>query len=207
LCGAVISTFNSGLNSSSTIFTMDIYRKYIAPNAPPHREVVVGRIATGVVVVVACLWAPIILTFEHGVFKYIQMVWGFVSPGIVAVFVVGLVVSKAPAVAAKWAMVLGVPLYGFFRFGQYLWGVPVAGEELTGVRAMVASFNGWPFLHHMMLMFVILSGFMLVVTAVRPLNRPVVLPQSKIDTTVHPGVYVLGCLIIAATVVLYVVFW
>ncbi|HSW45621.1 MAG TPA: solute:sodium symporter family transporter [Phycisphaerae bacterium] len=207
LCGAVISTFNSGLNSSSTIFTMDIYRKYINPNAPPRQEVVVGRIATGVVVVVACLWAPIILKFEHGVFKYIQMVWGFVSPGIVAVFVVGLVVAKTPPAAAKWALVLGVPLYGFFRFGQHLWGTPVPGEALTGLRAVVASFNNWPFLHHMMLMFVILSAFMLIVTAIRPLDRPVSLPQSKIDTTAHPRVYVFGCLIIAATVALYIKFW
>lgn len=207
LCGAVISTFNSGLNSSSTIFTMDIYRKYIAPNAPPHREVVVGRIATGVIVIIACLWAPIILKFEHGVFKYIQMVWGFVSPGIVAVFVVGLLAAKTPAAAAKWAMVLGVPLYGFFRFGQHLWGAPAPGETPTGLHAAVIAFNNWPFLHHMMLMFVILSLFMLAVTAIRPLSRPVVLPQSKIDTTRHPSVYVLGSLIIAATVALYVTFW
>jgi hypothetical protein len=67
LCGAVMSTFNSGLNSASTIFTIDLYNKYINPNASQHRQVTVGRIATAVIVIIACLWAPVISGFE-GVF-------------------------------------------------------------------------------------------------------------------------------------------
>ncbi len=195
LCGAVMSTFNSGLNSASTIFTIDIYKKFIKPDASQHKQVAVGRMATAVIVVVSCLWAPVISSFE-GVFRYIQEIWGFISPGIVAVFLVGLMVKKAPPVAAKTALLLGLPLYGFCRFGRYLLDIPA-----------VVSFNSWAFLHHMGLVFAVLAVYMLIVTAFRPLEQPVRMPVSEIDTTVHPQVYLLGGLIIAATVTLYAVFW
>ncbi|MHC4796744.1 MAG: solute:sodium symporter family transporter [Planctomycetota bacterium] len=207
LCGAVMSTFNSGLNSASTIFTIDFYRKYIQPDASPAKLVAIGRIATAVVVVVACLWSPVILSYGSGVFKYIQEIWGFITPGIVAVFLVGLLVKQAPALAAQGALLLSVPLYGFCRFGRYLWGTPRDGAALTGLHKIVTDFNNWAFLHHMMLIFVILTVFMLAVTKMRPLTKPVTLPQSSIDVTVHPQVYLMGSLIIAATTVLYIVFW
>lgn len=207
LCGAVISTFNSGVNSASTIFTIDIYRKYIHPNAPPRKEVMVGRITTGVVVIIACLWAPIILLAPSGVFSYIQEIWGFISPGICAVFVVGLLVKKAPASAAKAALWLGLPVYAFFRFGRFLWGIPKEGVELVGMQKMVADFNGWPYLHHMMLIFLILVVVMLVITAISPLRERREMPVSNIDVTVHPMAYIWGSIVIALTVALYIIFW
>ncbi len=199
LCGAVMSTFNSGLNSASTIFTIDIYKRYLRPQATPRREVAIGRISTAVIVVVSCLWAPVISSFE-GVFKYIQEIWGFITPGIVAAFLVGLIVKKAPPSAAKGAMLLGLPLYGFCRFGESLWPAGSVPEWL-------ATFHGWAFLHHMGLVFLVLVVYMLLVTKLRPLSRPVEMPVSKIDVTVHPQVYVMGTLIIAATAGLYWLFW
>ena len=64
------------------------------------RLVFVGRVATAAIVVVACLWSPVILAYGAGVFKYIQEIWGFITPGIVAVFLVGLIVKQTPALAA-----------------------------------------------------------------------------------------------------------
>ncbi|NLY00696.1 MAG: solute:sodium symporter family transporter [Rhodopirellula sp.] len=199
LCGAVMSTFNSGLNSASTIFTIDIYRRYLRPQASPRHEVTVGRISTGVIVVVSCLWAPVISKFE-GVFKYIQEIWGFITPGIVAAFLVGLVVKKAPPSAAKRAMLLGLPLYGFCRFGGNLW-------PAESVPAWLAAFHGWAFLHHMGLVFLALVAYMLLVTWRDPLEKPAEMPVSKVDVAVHPQVYLLGSLIIAATTALYLLFW
>ena len=195
LCGAVMSTFNSGLNSASTIFTIDIYKKLINPNSSPHNQVTVGRIATAAIVVVSCLWAPVVASFE-GVFSYIQEIWGFITPGIVAAFLVGLVVKRCPPLAAKGALLLGLPLYGFCRFGNYICAAPA-----------VEWFNSWAFLHHMGLVFLVLVAYMLIVPAVKPLKEPVTMPTSEIDTTVHPQVYVWGTLVIAGATALYVIFW
>lgn len=206
LAGAVMSTFNSGLNSASTIFTIDIYARYLRPQASARSLVRVGRLVTTVIVVVACLWAPIIARFK-GVFGYIQEIWGFISPGIVAAFLVGLVVKKAPPAAGKGAMLIGLPLYGFCRFGHFLWRIPGLEDFAPGFYQTVAAFNSWAFLHHMALVFLVLAGYMLIVTKVAPLPRPVSMPVSKLDVRNHPQVYLLGTAIIALTAALYAMFW
>ncbi|MFQ6036644.1 MAG: hypothetical protein ACE5NM_12475, partial [Sedimentisphaerales bacterium] len=217
LLGAVMSTFNSGLNSASTIFTIDIYRKYINKTITPKQEVTVGRIATAVIVVVACLWAPIVGRAK-GVFKYIQEIWGFISPGIVTAFLVGLAIRKAPAVAARAALLLGPVLYAFCRVPGWVWNYyytrkyPEAAEILPpegfwGAPALIYKFSTWAFLHHMGLIFLVLSAMMVIITVFKPLNEPVVMPTSELDTSVHPRTYVYGGLIIALTAVLYIIFW
>jgi SSS family solute:Na+ symporter len=152
LCGAVMSTFNSGINSASTIFTIDIYIKYINPHASAHQQVTIGRIATAVIVVIACLWAPVISGFK-GVFAYIQEIWGFISPGILAAFVEGLIFKKAPPAAGKGAMLIGLPLYGLCRFGKLFWKIPAMQGFVPGVQNWVEWFNSWAFLHHMAIVF------------------------------------------------------
>ncbi|RKY24303.1 MAG: solute:sodium symporter family transporter [Planctomycetota bacterium] len=214
LCGAVMSTFNSGLNSASTIFTIDIYRKYINPAASQHKQVTIGRIATAVIVVVACLWAPVVGQFK-GVFTYIQEIWGFISPGIVAAFIIGLVIKKTPPTAAKGALLLGPVLYAICRVPAWIWEhiyysrFPNATEVVApeGFWGPIIKFSSWAFLHHMGLVFLVLAAFMLIVTKIKPLAEPVKMPHSDLDTSIHPQTYILGGLVIAATVVLYIIFW
>jgi SSS family solute:Na+ symporter len=185
LTGAVMSSFNSMLNSASTIFTMDLYARHLRPDAPTSQLVRVGRIATACFAVIACLWAPAISRFE-GVFTYIQTVWGFITPGIVAAFLFGMVVKKAPPAAAIGAMLMGVPLYGLL-----LWQLPQAA-----------------FLHHMAITFVVQIVYMSLVTRAQPLSEPVTLPDTgQVDTTPMKGSFALGSVVIAATVMLYVIFW
>jgi SSS family solute:Na+ symporter len=185
LTGAVMSSFNSMLNSASTIFTMDLYARHLRPEAPASQLVRVGRIATASFAVVACLWAPAISKFE-GVFTYIQTVWGFITPGIVAAFLFGMAVKKAPPIAAIAAMVMGVPLYGML-----LWQLPDVA-----------------FLHHMAITFVIQIVCMTALTRLYPLSEPVTLPDTgRVDTTPMRGSFVWGSAVIAATVVLYAIFW
>jgi len=204
LCGAVMSSFNSGINSASTIFTIDLYKKYFKKTATPKEEVFVGRVATGVIVVVACLWAPVISGFE-GVFNYIQEIWGFISPGIVAAFLVGLVFKKTPALAAKGAMWLGIPLYALCRVPR--WVMDVGDGPPEGFWGALYSFGGWSFLHHMGLVFAVLAIFMLVVTRLRPMAQAKPMPVSRLDVSPHPRQYVFGGAVILVTVVLYVLFW
>ena len=185
LFGAVMSSLDSMLNSAATIFTMDIYKRHLNPDARPHTVVKIGRIATAVLVVLGCLLAPLPARFE-GVFRYIQMIWGFISPSIVAVFVFGLIVRRAPLRAAMAAMLLGIPMYGFL-----LWFYP----EIA-------------FLNHMAITFTALILVMAVITYWQPLPEPV---RFETRTTASlqssPAARVLGALVILITVALYVVFW
>ncbi len=222
LAGAVMSSFNSGLNSAATIFTVDLYGKHFDPAAPPRRQVLVGRVVTGVIVVLACLWAPVISRFE-GVFHYIQEIWGFITPGIVAAFLVGLIFRRTPALAAKAALLLSPVLYALSRIpgwilrAQYEWSETAEGawqvtHTTTGqaadrFTALVFGYSTMAFLHHMGIIFLVLVALMLVATRLRPLRTPVTYPQSNIDTTGHPLAYVYGTGIIAMTIVLYIIFW
>ncbi|MFQ5807522.1 MAG: solute:sodium symporter family transporter [Phycisphaerae bacterium] len=230
LAGAVMSTFNSGINSASTIFTIDIYRKYVNKEATAKQQVRIGRIATGLIALLACLIAPLPGQFK-GVFNYIQEIWGFISPGIVAAFLVGLLVKRAPTVAGKTALLLGPALYALFRIPKWImegvykfklnlleddtWQIvrviegangSESTEVVTGFAAAAYTFFAWSFLHHMALVFLTLVVVMLVITAAKPRTKPIEYPTSKLDTTVHPQSYVLGSLVIAATVALYIIF-
>lgn len=228
LAGAVMSTFNSGINSASTIFTIDLYTKYINKKATAKQQVKIGRIATAAIALFACLIAPLPGKFE-GVFNYIQEIWGFISPGIVAAFLVGLILKRAPAAAGKTALILGPVLYAICRVpkwimeavynvvkleggGKQLQQLVVAADgsqsyqPVGGFAQTLFDFNNWAFLHHMAIIFVILAIVMALITAVRPRSRPIEYPRSQIDTTVHPRSYLYGSLIIAATVALYIIF-
>jgi len=119
ICGAVMSSFNAGVNSASTMFTMDLYSEYINKDADSAKRLRCGRIAAVCIVIFACCWTPVICLFS-GVFQYIQEIWGFLSPGIVAVFLVGMVSKRMPRGIGKWILVLGVLLYGCFRVPGWL---------------------------------------------------------------------------------------
>jgi len=186
LFGAVMSSLDSMLNSAATIFTVDIYQRHVRKGtAEPRQLVRIGRIATAILVVVGCLWAPLVAR-AGSVYQYIQMFWGFISPGIVASFLFGLFWKKTPAVAASGAMLLGIPVYGLL-----LWSLPQVA-----------------FLHHMMITFLVLVLFMTVVTLARPVTTPRPMPHApSIDLTSSRGAKIGGVLVIAATAVLYIVFW
>jgi len=185
LFGAVMSSLDSMLNSASTIFTMDIYQRHLRPDAGDRRLMKTGRWATAALVVAGCLMAPLPGRFE-GVFTYIQLVWGFISPGIVAAFFFGLVFRRAPQSAALVAMLGGVPVYGLL-----LWLLPDVA-----------------FLNHMALTFLILVAAMTAVTVGRPLAQPVSLAgNGELAAKASLGVRLLGAAVVASTVALYLIFW
>jgi SSS family solute:Na+ symporter len=185
LFGAVMSSLDSLLNSAATIFTMDVYKRHLRPRAEPARLIVVGRVATGILVIVGCLWAPMVAG-AGSVFQYIQMFWGFISPGIVAVFVFGLIWRKVPPSAAVGAMVLGIPVYGLL-----LWQFPDVA-----------------FLHHMAITFVVLALYITAVTLIRPMDEAPAMPVNReIDLTASASIKWVGAGVVLATALLYAVFW
>lgn len=185
LFGAVMSSLDSMLNSCSTIFTIDIYKRYLNPDVDQGELVVVGRIATGVFVLLACIMAPLPALVE-GVFKYIQMFQGFISPGILGVFLFGLLVPRATSAAALGGMLVNIPVYGFL-----LWSLP-----------------GMAFLNHMAITFIAVIATMAAFTVYAPRSEPAELEvRSDIDLTPHPMAAAGGFAVVAITVGLYIVFW
>ena len=99
LAAAIVSSLASMLNSTATIFTMDIYKEYIAPNASDLRLVTVGRLTAVFALIIAIFLAPMLSSLGQA-FQYIQEYTGVVSPGILAVFLCGLFYKKANSTGA-----------------------------------------------------------------------------------------------------------
>jgi len=187
LFGAVMSTLAALLNSASSIFTMDLYKRHLRKNASPKEIVTVGRITTTIFMLLGCIIAPFLASPKFGgIFKYIQMFQGFISPGIVTVFVFGLIVKKAPPSAAITAMLLNIIVYGVLRLL-----IPQAA-----------------FLNHMAITFIVLIIVMAIITAIKPLKEPYVLPvRTDINLESNNSIKIVGGIVIAICVILYIIFW
>lgn len=108
LAAAIVSSLASMLNSTSTIFTMDIYRQYINKNASDRATVSTGRISAGVALIIACIMAPLLGGIDQA-FQFIQEYTGIVSPGILAVFLLGLFWKKLQTRQPLWEHYLPFP--------------------------------------------------------------------------------------------------
>ncbi len=120
LAAAIVSSLASMLNSTSTIFTMDIYRQYINKNASDKRTVNVGRLSAAVALIIACIMAPLLGGIDQA-FQFIQEYTGLVSPGILAVFVMGLFWKKTTNKAAIIGALVSIPIALYFKVGQNGW--------------------------------------------------------------------------------------
>lgn len=115
LAAAVISSLASMINSTSTIFTIDIYQSFIKKDASNKELVRVGRWVALIALVIAMLIAPALSTLDQ-VFQYIQKFTGYIYPGVFVVYFIGLFWKEATARAAIWVAVITIPLSGAFEY-------------------------------------------------------------------------------------------
>ena len=108
MAAAIMSTVSSVLNSSATIITIDVYQRFLNPNADQQRLVRVGRWATAGILLVGMLWAPFIAYFQAGLFLYIQDMAAYFAPSIAAIFFLGILWRGATTTAANCTLILGV---------------------------------------------------------------------------------------------------
>lgn len=106
LLAALMSSLASVYNACSTLYTMDIYKKQ-HPEASEKQLVKVGRIATGVVVILGMLWIPLMGRISSGLYDYLQSVQSYLAPPIAAVFLLGVFFKRLNAKGAYTAMVIG----------------------------------------------------------------------------------------------------
>jgi solute:Na+ symporter, SSS family len=109
LVAAIVSSLASMMNSTATIFTMDLYRNLFKPAATEGELVRIGRTVAVVSIAIGALMAPQLARLDQ-VFQYIQEYTGFISPGVLAIFLLGLFWRKATANAALISALLSIPL-------------------------------------------------------------------------------------------------
>lgn len=187
ILGAVVSSLAAMLNSASTIFTMDIYRNYINKNASQKGLVAIGRICVTVFVVIGCLIAPLLANPKFGgIFSYIQEFQGYISPGILAVFVFGLIFKKVPGFAGVVGLLINPVVY--FVFARVI--------------------PGMAFLDRMALSFACVLVIMSILTIIKPLKEPKVMAYNKvIDMKSSSTAKLFGVIVVILTLALYIIFW
>ena len=115
LAAAIISSLASMFNSTSTLFTMDIYKKYINKDAKDKTLVSVGRmVAVGALLIALVAVEPLLGGLDQA-FQYIQEYSGFIYPGIIVVFGLGLLWKRASSTAAVWTAILTLPMGVLFK--------------------------------------------------------------------------------------------
>lgn len=120
LSAAIVSSLASMLNSTSTIFTMDIYKPYINTNASDKKTVNVGRLSAGVALLIGCVVAPLLGGIDQA-FQFIQEYTGVVSPGILAVFLLGLFWKKTTNKGAIVGVLSSIPIAMYFKVAPKEW--------------------------------------------------------------------------------------
>ncbi|MDD3276309.1 MAG: sodium/solute symporter [Kiritimatiellales bacterium] len=184
--GAVVSSLASMLNSASTIFTMDIYHK-VKKSASQFELVTVGRICTMLFVLIAILIAPNLGRPQFGgIFTFIQEFQGFISPGILAIFLFGMLVPKAPRIVGTVGLLLNPVLYGGLKF----------------LAPQIA------FLNRMAICFGAVLLVLTLITLIKPLAKPIELPvNDTICLRSSLSAKIGGILVVLLTLSLYIIFW
>jgi len=157
ILAALMSSLASLFNSSATLFTVDFYKKF-KPEASEKRLVIVGRIATAVVVVLGILWIPVMKGLGKVLYAYLQDVQSLLAPGIAAVFLLGIISRRTSPTAGFVGLVTGFVL-GMTRLGLKVFESTLSNDGLI-YRVFVAP--NW--LHYEIVLFAIVIVLMLVVT-------------------------------------------
>ena len=115
LLGSILSSFNSALNSASTLFSLQFYKGYINKSANGIQIVSVGK-KFGIALAVASILIAPMLDQMQSIFEYLQKVNGLYSVPIIGIFLLGITTKHIPAIAAKIGMIVGMAFYAFFTF-------------------------------------------------------------------------------------------
>ena len=194
LAAAIVSSLASMINSTSTIFTMDIYKSTINKKADDKQMVKVGRLTGLVALIIAMILAPQLGSLGQ-VFQFIQEYTGVVSPGILAVFLMGLFYKKATNNAAIWGVILSIPIAMYFKVAPNGW-------------SDASIFVNIPFMNQML---VTCIGTLLIIALISYFEgneddpKGIVLTKRLFATSSAFNLAAFGVMLITA--MLYAIFW
>ena len=234
LLGAVVSSLAAMLNAASTIFSMDIFKRYISPNASQGALVFLGRTCVVLFSIVAMLLAPQLGNpkIKNSIFTIIQESQGFISPGILAVFVFGLLIRRGPRMSGVVGLITNIAAYGIIMqtvpelnflnrmavcFGlclavMSLMTVPASsffglGGGLVAFGALRLAVPGvalWP---AAAIAFGVCVLVMLTVAAIKQTGEAVIFVQkTELNLETSKGALAFGVFVVLLTITLYVLF-
>lgn len=192
LTAAIVASLAGKANSISTIFSLDIYKKYLNRNASEKKIVKTGRWAVIVAMLVAALVTPALKSLDQA-YQFIQEYVGFISPGVLAIFLLGMYWKKTTSAAAMSAALLTIPVSTVLKF------LPVWTS---------GGFPDFPFLDRMTITFVFLVIVMLSMSLWQSSRDTT--HEIKVDTSmfsVNRGFVVYSIIICGILAALYTVFW
>lgn len=194
LFGAILSSFNSALNSSVTLFGLDIYKQYIKKDANEQQVVRAGKTFGIGLALLSMIIAPTIANAPDGLFGYLQEINGCYTIPILTIILVGYLTKYVPAFAAKVAMLIGVVMYSISQFVLKGYVISGGGE--------------YPhYLHIMAIIFLFNIGVMLLIGKLRP--REVAYVQNyteQVDITPWKPVKMYGIIITIIVISTYFIF-
>jgi SSS family solute:Na+ symporter len=208
LFGAVLSSFNSLLNSSATLFGFDLYRLYFKKDATEKETVTAGKYFGLVVALISMLISPFVAFAPDGLFSYIQQSLGSLSVPIFAVVIVGVFTKKVPALGAKLVLTVGVALYliSLIFLEPYFRSSAVAEAVASGItdpsQLSIIEAEAYPhYLHVMGILFVLNIIVMFLVSKLQP-NKKVYQPIITDSVDATPWRYAILCGIIISLLVI-----
>lgn len=193
LTAAVVASLAGKANSISTIFSLDIYQKFFNKNASEKNLVRTGRITVIVAMIIGAAVAPALRAYDQ-VYQFIQEYVGFISPGVLAIFLLGFLWKRTTSAAALAGALLTIPLS-------------------TALKFLPVWTNGWfpdyPFLDRMSIVFVLLLAIMILMSLLDPRSKlqPKKLIIEKEMFRCSPGFIVGSVLIVGILTALYTIFW
>ncbi|MDO6817820.1 solute:sodium symporter family transporter [Zobellia sp. 1_MG-2023] len=214
LFGAILSSFNSLLNSSATLFGFDLYRQYFKKDATEVQTVKAGKTFGLVLGILGMCVAPLIANAPQGLFAWLQEANGCYSIPILTVIVIGFFTKRVPAIAAKIGVISGVVLYSISQFVIKPYYVDSALAEaaqngITDAKALsVIQAEAYPhFLHVMAILFVLNIIIMLVIGKLYP-RKTDYKPMTTDAVSVEPWKYafVVGAAITVLVLSTYLIF-
>ncbi len=199
LFGAILSSFNAALNSTSTLFMLNIYKPYIKPDATDKQVVFAGKVVAVILAIFSMCVAPLIAKAPSGLFNYLQMVNGFYNVPIFTLIIFGMLNKHAPAWAAKVTLVCFIVAYGLTQ-------IPFAGKEAI---PLLGWLSGIHYLHVMAILFIIAVAFMWVTGIYWPTKNNTYDDAKDlhvVDTTPWNKAVVMSVAIVLCVFAVYVIF-
>lgn len=195
LTAAIVASLAGKANSISTIFSLDIYKKYFNKNASEKKLVRIGRLAVVIAMLIGAVVAPSLKSLDQA-YQFIQEYVGFFSPGVLAVFLLGMFWKKTTASAGLAGALLTVPIAAVLKF------LPVWTN---------GAFPDFPFLDRMTIAFFIIVFLMVAISLLRPESKEQHETHTiEVDTAMFKvsTEFIIGSFIICGVLVaLYTVFW